>query len=389
LKVALITSTFPSPDKPSLGIFNLRAAKALAASCDLTVYKLRTWKPGRKRFEEMHYEGLRVKTYALPLLPFNNIYGYVVSSYIAALFLRKEISSRQYDILFSSGIDFGGLLTALITPHTSARHVAQVIGSDVNFDLPKISKLGLMHVYRKGVHGILCVCNDLMAQVNRMMPFVTDVAVAYRGIDLNAFQPSPLPDIPGTRFLFLGGFPGGIGDDGINLKGGITLTSLWKQNEERFHELGFSLTVGGVNASGDFVRQWHASLRYPGSVTLVGTVPSPQAHALIKESHIVLVPSLAEGLPNIAVESAALGRVVIGSRVNGVPEIVLDGTTGVLLPPREPQPWIDAIIKYGQDKDTLQKMATAARAHVESNFNAASFGPAVTRLFHQILSAAR
>lgn len=385
MKVAFITSTFPSPDKPSLGIFNLRAAKALSLHCNITVYKLRMWKPGRPFKSEDTYEGLKVRTYALPLFLSNSIWGYIFSSYITYYFLRKSIGREKYDVLFSSGIDYGGLLSAMIARKTGTKHVAQVIGSDVNFSLPQLKKLGFDRVYNKGVHGIIAVCNDLRKRVAELLPDIKQTGVAYRGIDLKKFVASPLPDEQGTQFLFLGGFPGGKGDDGINLKGGITLTDLWKANEHAFHNLHFRLVIGGVNSNDEWLEKWKASLQYPDAVTIAGVVKTERAQELIKQSHIVLLPSLAEGLPNIAVESAALGRVVIGSKVNGVPEIILHEKTGFTLEPLDKEAWLNAMLTLGPDKAKLQQMGTAAREHVTHHFDSEQFAPAIMNMFKLVV----
>jgi glycosyltransferase involved in cell wall biosynthesis len=52
------------------------------------------------------------------------------------------------------------------------------------------------------------------------------------------------------------------------------------------------------------------------------------------EIDLVVLPSLSEGLPNVAMEAMLFARPVVATRVGGVPEVVEDGVTGMLVPPR-------------------------------------------------------
>ena len=385
LKIAFITSTFPSPDKPSQGIFNLRAAKDLSSFCDLTVYKLRTWRPGRKIKTELNYEGIRVKIIAIPIFPFNGIVFSVLNCYLSYFYLRSEIKKQQFNILYSSGIHYSGFICSLVSSNAHIKHIAQVIGSDVNFELPKLIRLNFSKIYYKGIFGILSVCKDLEQKVKNYLPEINNTEIAYRGIDILKFTPTlRIRKDDKTQFLFLGGFPKGSGEGGINLKGGVNLTTIWKENEGEFNTLNFRLVIGGVYSNENWIIEWKNSLKYPENIKLVGNLKSEDAREQIIESDIVLLPSLYEGLPNIAVESAALERVVLGSKVNGVPEIIIDKITGILLPPNDLSSWKDAMIKYGSDKKLLADMGENARKWVCKNFDSRNFAPTVIRFFEKV-----
>ena len=59
IRVAMVVIGFPTADRPDNGIFNLRAARALSQSVDLTVLYLRAWKPNRRRVEISDVDGIR------------------------------------------------------------------------------------------------------------------------------------------------------------------------------------------------------------------------------------------------------------------------------------------------------------------------------------------
>ena len=72
----------------------------------------------------------------------------------------------------------------------------------------------------------------------------------------------------------------------------------------------------------------------PGRVHFTGVVANP-AHALALADVLVL-PSLTEGMPAVAIEAGISGLPVVASDVGAVREIVLDGETGIVVPPRDP-----------------------------------------------------
>ena len=66
-----------------------------------------------------------------------------------------------------------------------------------------------------------------------------------------------------------------------------------------------------------------------------------------------------------------LARPVVATRVNGVPELVIDGKTGFLIPTKDPQATADAICRLLDRPDDARRMGQAAKLRVENDFNAA------------------
>jgi starch synthase len=70
--------------------------------------------------------------------------------------------------------------------------------------------------------------------------------------------------------------------------------------------------------------------------------------------------------PVVNVEVMAAGRPVIGSRVGGIPELVEDGRTGLLVPPEDPASLARAIAALTDDEARRRALATGARARVQT-----------------------
>jgi glycosyltransferase involved in cell wall biosynthesis len=104
----------------------------------------------------------------------------------------------------------------------------------------------------------------------------------------------------------------------------------------------------------------------PDGVTFLGRV-SPIAPLL--ESHaIVVVPSLGEGFGMVALEAHERGRAVIASDAGGLPEIVLDGETGIIVPSGQAEPLAAAIVRLARDPGLVRRLGEAARRRALAEF---------------------
>ena len=79
------------------------------------------------------------------------------------------------------------------------------------------------------------------------------------------------------------------------------------------------------------------------TVFLLGARPHEEIPLWMNACDVLCLPSLSEGLPNVALEAMACGLPVVASRVGGVPEIVRDGVNGFLVPPSNPGALADAL----------------------------------------------
>jgi glycosyltransferase involved in cell wall biosynthesis len=87
----------------------------------------------------------------------------------------------------------------------------------------------------------------------------------------------------------------------------------------------------------------------------------PNAPALIPAFDVVAVPSHVEPLGNATLEAMAAGLPVVGSRVGGIPEMVVDGQTGILVPPQDATALAEALEGLTCDAGRRQAMGRAAR----------------------------
>lgn len=86
---------------------------------------------------------------------------------------------------------------------------------------------------------------------------------------------------------------------------------------------------------------------------------------LMQTADLVVIPSLTEAQPRVAVQAFATGRPVVASAVGGVPEIVRDGETGWLVPPAQPPVLAAAIARVIEDPAAAARVAEGARTLAE------------------------
>ncbi len=91
--------------------------------------------------------------------------------------------------------------------------------------------------------------------------------------------------------------------------------------------------------------------------------------ALLSEVAVSVQPSLSEGLSNVLLESMAAGVPVVATRVGGNPEVVVDGVTGLLVPPQDAGALADAICRLLANPELASRFGHAARGRVAEQFS--------------------
>jgi glycosyltransferase involved in cell wall biosynthesis len=76
-----------------------------------------------------------------------------------------------------------------------------------------------------------------------------------------------------------------------------------------------------------------------------------------------------DGIPNVLVESMAMGLPVVATHVSAIPELIQDGWNGLLVPPRRPDLMADAVQRLLTDSFLYQSFATAGRIKVRAQFD--------------------
>ncbi len=151
----------------------------------------------------------------------------------------------------------------------------------------------------------------------------------------------------------------------IPIKGHAVLLEAFARAREKVP--GLSLSVAGDGPLDQELRATARRLELADAVSFLGRV-SPVAPAF-EEAAIVVVPSLGEGFGMVALEAMERGRAVIASDVGGLPEIVEDGTTGLLVPPADAGALAHAIVELAPDAARAAELGSAGRKRALAAFS--------------------
>lgn len=129
------------------------------------------------------------------------------------------------------------------------------------------------------------------------------------------------------------------------------------------------LTLAG--AGPDHARLAHlaAELGLTSDLDFCGPVTGESKVKLLGDADALVLPSYSEGLPYAVLESMAAGTPVIASRVGAIPDIIVDGVHGLLVPPRDPAAIARAIERLGGERDTLARMSSACRRRISGGYS--------------------
>jgi glycosyltransferase involved in cell wall biosynthesis len=109
-----------------------------------------------------------------------------------------------------------------------------------------------------------------------------------------------------------------------------------------------------------------------GSVRFLGPQPSERVAALVGAADVVVLPSIItaegkmEGLPVALMEALAVETPVIASAISGIPELVEDGVTGLLVPPGDPQALAAALARLAADPEQRSRLGRQGREQVRA-----------------------
>lgn len=86
----------------------------------------------------------------------------------------------------------------------------------------------------------------------------------------------------------------------------------------------------------------------------------------LDDATVLVLPSRSEGLGRVVVEAFCRGRGVVGSRVGGIPDIVEDGATGLLVPPEDADALADALVRVLSDRALAERLGAGGCRSVDS-----------------------
>jgi glycosyltransferase involved in cell wall biosynthesis len=245
----------------------------------------------------------------------------------------------------------GSRAKVILDLHGDWRAPTRLYGSDARRLLDPVSDALARRALRRadGVRTISRYTTELVRKAG-----VEPAAEFPAYMDLSAFTGPPVAPLPETpRALF-----GGVLE---RYKAFDVLDEAWRTVAARVP--GAVLHVVGRGTLEPFAAALVEEL--PGRVEWTPTLAADEVAAALDDATLLVLPSRSEGMGRVVVEAACRGRAVVGSRVGGIPDVVFDGETGVLVQPGDPHALAAALERVLTDRELAERLGAEGHARSE------------------------
>ncbi len=192
------------------------------------------------------------------------------------------------------------------------------------------------------------------------------VEVIHCGVDTSVFRPAEKRDEAAPFTILCTGTM-------YEVKGHTYLIEACRLLKER--GLDFRCNLVGDGPFRDALMEQVREAGLGGHVYFLGPRTREEIVALLQQADVVSVPSIPtasgrrEGIPVVLMEAMASGVPVVASNISGIPELVDDGKSGILVPPRDPEAIADAIERLWHDPALREALGKEGRAKVLREFD--------------------
>jgi glycosyltransferase involved in cell wall biosynthesis len=194
---------------------------------------------------------------------------------------------------------------------------------------------------------------------------IDKIHLTYNGVPLRSHSDAPVTMKPPYHFLALGRF---VGKKGY----GYLLEACGMLRDVG---IDFRLTLAGDGPRGMLLRKQARSLRIADRVQFPGFLSYDKVPEAISSADIFIMPSIIhssgdrDGIPTVIMESLMHRVPVIATDVSGIPEVIENGVTGLLIPEKNSRAIADAVIEMTRSREAAIKMAEQGRARVLKMFD--------------------
>ena len=295
---------------------------------------------------------------------------------IAPIFHAR--ARREKPALLHAHFASGGLTAIPLAKSLCVPLLVTLHGSDVT-----VNWASARSMRRLGREAALFLC---------VSHFIRDRAIAsglpekklhvhYIGVDLQQFQ-APLRDATGAGVLFVGRL--------VEKKGCAYLLRAMASVQQTYPDCLLTI-IGDGPSRGSLesdARELGVSCRF------LGAQPSSIVRQYLQATRIFCVPSVtaangdSEGLGIVFAEAQAMGIPVVSTLHGGIPEVVANGRTGLLVSERDPQALAAAIASLLGDASLWKQFRHNARAHIEQIFDLAKQTAELETIYQDVMAAA-
>jgi glycosyltransferase involved in cell wall biosynthesis len=322
------------------------------------------------RIERLAYSGnmheLVAKSWINKFVFLSFLFSFIFSA--IALVSRKKV-----DVICAQWWIPGGLIGYLVSLLKKKPLIVTAHGTDIRLlEKSKIfSSLGSL-VFKRARY-ITTVSSFLKKNlVNRIKLDAQKVKVIPMPVTPKTFNPSPLPKGKKKKILCVARFTQQKGLEFFIRACGIL----------RDKGIDFEAQIVGEGPLKDHLQEEINRSNLGHHVCLVKIMPQEKLNQLYAESYLCVLPSIGEGFGLVLVEAQLCRRPVIGTESGGIPDIIEDEKTGLLVPPRDYFSLASAMERILTDEKLAMNLAEAGYRSALENFSQ----EVIQRKYQQVLS---
>jgi alpha-maltose-1-phosphate synthase len=388
MRVALLTREYPPDIYGGAGVHVEHLAAELARLIDVDVHCF-----GDHESDSIREPGLPFVTWHPPVSAYADANAAVG---VMGVDLAMAAAVSGVDLLHSHtwyanlAGHLGGLLHGL--PHVATTHSLEPLRPWKEEQLGGGYRLS-SYCERTGLTGadrVVAVSEGMAADVRTAYPEIDPrrIEVIYNGINADLYRPDPATDVLERLGVDLA-------RPYVTFVGRVTrqkgLPTLLRAAARLRPEAQVVLLAGAADTP-ELAREVDglvAELRASrsGVIWVEQMLPRPEVAQVLSHATAFVCPSVYEPLGIVNLEAMACETAVVASAVGGIPEVVVDGGTGLLVPPSEPDALASALNRLLDDPGLAARMGVAGRERAVSAFSWRAIAEQTVALYEHVVTA--
>jgi glycosyltransferase involved in cell wall biosynthesis len=289
--------------------------------------------------------------------------------------VKSLVHSLQPDLVHALHLTSYGFLGALAGFHP---FVLSVWGTDV-LEAPRLTpfhrwltRYALAHADTITATGL-----HLATETTRYAPAAAPVTVVPYGVDMKRFTPAKKGS---SDHVVIGAVSRLSPEKGVRY-----LIEAFGQLRERYGG-GVSLRIAGEGPERPRIEAAIQRLNLESSVDLRGWLEHEDVPGFLNELDVFVMPSTWEGFGVAAAEASAAGLPVVATNVYGIPDVVRDSETGILVPPKDPGALAKAVGRLVGDPRLRARLGAAGREYVAKHYDWTENAQQMASIYERLLS---
>ena len=358
MRIGMVVGEFP-PNCGGIGsyVYNL-SKKLVERGHTVTVITRGIW---NKSHIHEKIDGIAIyRVRFIPVYPFHvRLHG---------IFLRKvfKLLASNFDILHLHSPLIPNIRTTLPTVLTEHGTVKSDIDNseliDIHSMVIKLFSREFISLDVKAIRNsdtVIAVSNSCAKDLREIYKIDKRIITINNGTDTNFFVPKERNDMEEPYVLYTGRLD--------SRKGLVDLIKSAEYVCQEYSKIKFILTGKGPNKK--YLEQRINELGLKKNFYFAGFVARPKLLEYYQNATVYVLPSYYEGLPTTLLEAMSCGIPTIATDVKGSSEVITDGETGLLVPPRDPKRLADAILRLLEEEELRKRIGINARRHVVDNYD--------------------